>query len=124
MRGSMVEGKCSSSRADASKEAWMRARSSGVSCARAGFENRRFQSTLCPREEDGKAQLVVVEGPVAVGVVHGFHFDVPRSELGIGNRRHGEAAVADGRHEAVLARLDGVHGHAGESGGYHAIHEI
>ena len=28
------------------------------------------------------------------------------------------------RHQAVLALLDGVHGHAGEGGGHHAVHEI
>jgi hypothetical protein len=39
----MVEGKCSSSRDASSKDAWMRARNSGVSRARQDGENRRFQ---------------------------------------------------------------------------------
>src|ERR1035441_4227463 len=132
MRGSMVEGKWSSSPAAWSKEDWMRARSSAVSCARPGLPNSRLQSnyrsaflnigpplpngrgSLGPREEDRQPQLLRVSGAVPFGVVHGGYLHAARPQLGIRNRHHGVAAVVDGAHQPVLAFLDSVHGHAGD----------
>src|ERR1017187_8151005 len=96
----MVEGKCSSSSAAWSKEDWMRARSSAVSCARTGWPKRCFQSnyrsaflnigpplpngrgSLGPREEDRQPQLLRVSGGGPFGVVHGGYFHAARTQLG------------------------------------------
>src|SRR5674476_164182 len=48
MRGSMVDGKCSSSPAASSNEVWMRARNSGVSCAPGFLEKSRRQFNSKP----------------------------------------------------------------------------
>jgi hypothetical protein len=71
-RWSMVEGKCSSSREDGLKDDLMGARNSGVSRGPSGRENQRFQFTrLRPREENRKPELVIVNRPIALGIVHG-----------------------------------------------------
>src|ERR1019366_3496914 len=142
MRGSMVEGKFSSSPAAWSKEDWMRARSSAVSCARSGLPKRRRQSnyrsaflnigpplpngrgSLGPREEDRQTQLLRVSGAGPVGVVHGGYLHAARPQLGIRNRHYGVAAIVNGAHQPMLAFDDGVHGHARESGCHHAVHKV
>ena len=125
-----MEGKCSSSRAASSNEAWMRARNSGVSCARRRFlEKSCFQFNATPYarvRKIGRPSLLVVSRAVALRVVHGARLPRVRGpELGIGNRR--PSAKQPLTMAVIRPRLpsgDRVHRHAGEGGGHHAVHEV
>src|SRR5712671_2566269 len=83
-----------------------------------------FGRSLRPRQENRQPGLVLIAGPVSLRVVHCRDIDLTRSKLRVGDGRRGVAAAADGHHEAVLSALDATHGHTGERGRHHLVHEI
>src|SRR6185312_16483904 len=127
-RGSIVEGKCSSSLEASSKLRWISARSAGSSGTGAGrflaANNRRkiifnqqiagmsaeaagssaratsaLKRALRMGQENGQAHFAVIGRAVALGAVHAVDIHLARAQLRIGNRHRSVASLTDRCHQ-------------------------
>src|SRR5690348_13534365 len=103
MRGSMVDGKCSSSAAAFSNDSRMVARSAccfrrngqkntGMLCGKGAPECAPWNCNLCLCQKDREARLVGVIRAITIHVIHGGDFYVAWAQAGVGNLDHLEMA--------------------------------
>src|SRR5689334_1722939 len=115
MRGSMVDGKCSSSAAAASKLRRISLRSTR------GLRRKRLNTGLGSGQEDRKAEFICVVRTIPVCVVHGGDVHLARSELRVRNSDEAVFAFLNGCHQTRLAFEHRIKRNSAERGRYQSV---